>query len=117
MPISLQRMSLDRGRKPEYPEETPESRGEHVRKAHTGQRRDSNPQPWRSIRAGLVSRVQRATQGVVRWQSGAQGRPEAGKDRAELRKHEHCHTDTNNQATAFSEHCFPKDFPKTEEQT
>ncbi|KAK3560175.1 hypothetical protein QTP86_034675, partial [Hemibagrus guttatus] len=29
MPINLQCMSLDWGRKPEYPEETPEARGEH----------------------------------------------------------------------------------------
>lgn len=55
----------------------------------------------------LVSRLQRAVRGVVRWESGTKGRRAAGKrgHRAELRKHEHCHTDRNNQATAFSEHC------------
>lgn len=31
MPIRLQRMTLDRGRKPEYPDETPEARGEQIR--------------------------------------------------------------------------------------
>ncbi|KAF4081320.1 hypothetical protein AMELA_G00160000 [Ameiurus melas] len=63
-----------------------------------------------SIRVDLVSRLQRAAQGVVRWQSGARGRLEAGKrrHRAELRKHEHCHTDRKNQATAFPEHCINK---------
>ncbi|KAK3556826.1 hypothetical protein QTP70_022263, partial [Hemibagrus guttatus] len=35
MPINLQCMSLDRGRKPEYPEETPEARGEHANSTHT----------------------------------------------------------------------------------
>ncbi|KAK3526926.1 hypothetical protein QTP86_004727 [Hemibagrus guttatus] len=35
MPINLQCMSLDRGRKPEYPEETPEARGEHANFTHT----------------------------------------------------------------------------------
>ncbi|KAK3542653.1 hypothetical protein QTP86_031469, partial [Hemibagrus guttatus] len=32
---NLQCMSLDRGRKPEYPEETPEARGEHANSTHT----------------------------------------------------------------------------------
>ncbi|KAK3535571.1 hypothetical protein QTP70_016839 [Hemibagrus guttatus] len=40
-------MSLDRGRKPEYPEETPKARGEHANSTHTWQRRESNTQPWR----------------------------------------------------------------------
>ncbi|KAK3548669.1 hypothetical protein QTP70_016419 [Hemibagrus guttatus] len=35
MPINLPRMSLDQGRKPEYPEETPEARGEHANSTHT----------------------------------------------------------------------------------
>ncbi|KAK3535867.1 hypothetical protein QTP70_021162, partial [Hemibagrus guttatus] len=35
MPINLQCMSLDRGRKPEYPEETPEAQGEHANSTHT----------------------------------------------------------------------------------
>ncbi|KAK3570988.1 hypothetical protein QTP86_033196 [Hemibagrus guttatus] len=35
MPINLPRMSLDWGRKPEYPEETPEARGEHANSTHT----------------------------------------------------------------------------------
>ncbi|KAK3525357.1 hypothetical protein QTP86_031087 [Hemibagrus guttatus] len=47
MPINLQCMSLDWGRKPEYPEETPEARGEHANSTHTWGRWDSNPQPWR----------------------------------------------------------------------
>ncbi|KAK2819542.1 hypothetical protein Q7C36_021188 [Tachysurus vachellii] len=45
--INLPCMSLDQGRKPEYPEETPEARGEHVNSTHTRRRRESNPQPWR----------------------------------------------------------------------
>ncbi|KAK3564662.1 hypothetical protein QTP86_024527 [Hemibagrus guttatus] len=36
-PINLQCMSLDRGRKPEYPEETPEARGEHANSTHTAE--------------------------------------------------------------------------------
>ncbi|KAK3547247.1 hypothetical protein QTP86_017814, partial [Hemibagrus guttatus] len=47
MPINLPRMSLDRGRKPEHPEETPEARGEHANSTHTRRRRESNPRPWR----------------------------------------------------------------------
>ncbi|KAK3539041.1 hypothetical protein QTP86_023628, partial [Hemibagrus guttatus] len=47
IPINLQCMSLDWGRKPEYPEETPEAQGEHANSTHTRQRRESNPQPWR----------------------------------------------------------------------
>ncbi|KAK3534223.1 hypothetical protein QTP86_007022 [Hemibagrus guttatus] len=35
MPINLQCMSLDWGRKPEYPEETPKARGEHANSTHT----------------------------------------------------------------------------------
>ncbi|MCI4376712.1 hypothetical protein PGIGA_G00191540 [Pangasianodon gigas] len=35
-------MSLDWGRKPEYPEETPEGQGEHANSTHTGQR-SGNP--------------------------------------------------------------------------
>ncbi|KAK3570934.1 hypothetical protein QTP86_030714 [Hemibagrus guttatus] len=35
MPINLQCMSLDGGRKPEYPEETPEAWGEHANSTHT----------------------------------------------------------------------------------
>ncbi|KAK3565656.1 hypothetical protein QTP86_013912, partial [Hemibagrus guttatus] len=35
MPINLPCMSLDWGRKPEYPEETPEARGEHGNSTHT----------------------------------------------------------------------------------
>ncbi|KAK3518681.1 hypothetical protein QTP70_007172 [Hemibagrus guttatus] len=38
MPINLQcSMSLDRRRKPEYPEETPEARGEHANSTHTAE--------------------------------------------------------------------------------
>ncbi|KAK3533789.1 hypothetical protein QTP70_027348, partial [Hemibagrus guttatus] len=37
MPINLQCMSLDRGRKPEYPEETPKARGEHANSTHTAE--------------------------------------------------------------------------------
>ncbi|KAK3532585.1 hypothetical protein QTP86_024166 [Hemibagrus guttatus] len=33
MPINLPCMSLDQGRKPEHPEETPEARGEHMAEA------------------------------------------------------------------------------------
>ncbi|XP_053543689.1 connector enhancer of kinase suppressor of ras 2 isoform X1 [Ictalurus punctatus] len=55
MPISLQRMPLDWGRKAEYPEETPTTRGEHANSAHTGQRQDSNPQPWREGTASDTS--------------------------------------------------------------
>ncbi|KAK3539121.1 hypothetical protein QTP86_025059 [Hemibagrus guttatus] len=47
MPINLPCMSLDWRRKPEYPEETPEARGEHANSTHTWRRRESNPQPWR----------------------------------------------------------------------
>ncbi|XP_053531278.1 protein FAM83G [Ictalurus punctatus] len=47
MPISLRSMSLNRWRKPEYPEETHEARGEFANSAHTGQRWESNPQPQR----------------------------------------------------------------------
>ncbi|KAK3546162.1 hypothetical protein QTP70_024886 [Hemibagrus guttatus] len=43
VPINLQCMSL----KPEYPEETPEARGENVNPTHTWRRQESNPQPWR----------------------------------------------------------------------
>ncbi|KAK3553940.1 hypothetical protein QTP70_015331, partial [Hemibagrus guttatus] len=46
MPINLPRMSLDWGRKPEHPEETPEARG-NMQTPHTRRRRESNPQPWR----------------------------------------------------------------------
>ncbi|KAK3566066.1 hypothetical protein QTP86_025235 [Hemibagrus guttatus] len=35
MPINLPCMSLDWGRKPEYPEETPEARGEYANSTHT----------------------------------------------------------------------------------
>ncbi|KAK3575410.1 hypothetical protein QTP86_026243, partial [Hemibagrus guttatus] len=34
MPINLPCMSLDWGRKPEYPEETPEARGEYANSTH-----------------------------------------------------------------------------------
>ncbi|KAK3526464.1 hypothetical protein QTP70_027729, partial [Hemibagrus guttatus] len=37
MSINLQCMSLDRGRKPEYTEETPEARGEHANSTHTAE--------------------------------------------------------------------------------
>ncbi|KAK3565929.1 hypothetical protein QTP86_021446, partial [Hemibagrus guttatus] len=37
MPINLQCMSLDWGRKPEYPEETPEAQGEHANSTHTAE--------------------------------------------------------------------------------
>ncbi|KAK3568936.1 hypothetical protein QTP86_020637 [Hemibagrus guttatus] len=37
MPINLQRMSLDWGKKPEYPEETPEAWGEHANSTHTAE--------------------------------------------------------------------------------
>ncbi|KAK3529003.1 hypothetical protein QTP70_014397, partial [Hemibagrus guttatus] len=47
MPINLPCMSLDWGRKPEYPEETPKARGEHANSTHTWRRQESNPQPWR----------------------------------------------------------------------
>ncbi|KAK3559918.1 hypothetical protein QTP86_026955 [Hemibagrus guttatus] len=47
MPINLQCMSLDRGRKPEHLEETPEAQGEHANSTHTWRRWESNPQPWR----------------------------------------------------------------------
>ncbi|KAK3540044.1 hypothetical protein QTP70_023818 [Hemibagrus guttatus] len=47
MPINLQCMFLDWGRKPEHPEETPEARGEHANSTHTWWRWESNPQPWR----------------------------------------------------------------------
>ncbi|KAF4081799.1 hypothetical protein AMELA_G00165290 [Ameiurus melas] len=40
-------MSLDWGRKPEYPEETPTARGEHANSTHTWPWRESNPGPWR----------------------------------------------------------------------
>ncbi|KAK3544517.1 hypothetical protein QTP86_014096 [Hemibagrus guttatus] len=43
MPINLPCMSLDWGRKPEYPEETPEARGEHANSTQTWRRRESNP--------------------------------------------------------------------------
>ncbi|KAK3523932.1 hypothetical protein QTP70_016739, partial [Hemibagrus guttatus] len=46
MPVNLPRMFLDSGRKPEYPEETPEARGEHANSTHTWRRWESNPQPW-----------------------------------------------------------------------
>ncbi|KAF4089172.1 hypothetical protein AMELA_G00063740 [Ameiurus melas] len=46
-PISLPCMSLDWERKPEYPEETPAARGEHVNSAHTQPQRESNPGTWR----------------------------------------------------------------------
>ncbi|KAK3564612.1 hypothetical protein QTP86_023757 [Hemibagrus guttatus] len=46
MPINLQCMSLDWGRKPEYPEE-PLRHGENMQTPHTRWRRESNPQPWR----------------------------------------------------------------------
>ncbi|KAF4087434.1 hypothetical protein AMELA_G00095540 [Ameiurus melas] len=35
LPINLPCMSLDYGRKPEYPEETPAARGKHANSAHT----------------------------------------------------------------------------------
>ncbi|KAK3523181.1 hypothetical protein QTP86_021717 [Hemibagrus guttatus] len=37
MPINLQCMSLDWGRKPEYPEETPKARGEHANSTRTAE--------------------------------------------------------------------------------
>ncbi|KAK3567325.1 hypothetical protein QTP86_019614 [Hemibagrus guttatus] len=37
MPINLPCMSLDWGRKLEYPEETPEARGEHANSTHTAE--------------------------------------------------------------------------------
>ncbi|XP_053489801.1 EEF1A lysine methyltransferase 2 isoform X1 [Ictalurus furcatus] len=45
MPISLEHISLDWGRKPEYPEEPPEAQGEHANSARTGRRQELNPQP------------------------------------------------------------------------
>ncbi|KAK3537962.1 hypothetical protein QTP70_024796 [Hemibagrus guttatus] len=48
MPINLQCMSLDRGRKTEYPEKTPEAQGQHANSTHTHthtrQRQESNLQ-------------------------------------------------------------------------
>ncbi|KAK3536040.1 hypothetical protein QTP70_025505, partial [Hemibagrus guttatus] len=44
MPINLQCMSLDRGRKPEYPEKTHEAWGEHANATHGGgENRTPNP--------------------------------------------------------------------------
>ncbi|KAK3561174.1 hypothetical protein QTP86_028366 [Hemibagrus guttatus] len=43
MPINLPRMSLDWERKPEYPEETPEARGEHANSTHTAEARIEPP--------------------------------------------------------------------------
>ncbi|KAK3551842.1 hypothetical protein QTP70_029410, partial [Hemibagrus guttatus] len=46
IPINLQCMSLDQGRKPEYLEETPKARGEHANSTHThgkGGNRTPNP--------------------------------------------------------------------------
>ncbi|KAF4077238.1 hypothetical protein AMELA_G00205710 [Ameiurus melas] len=43
MSIILPCMSLDWGRKPEYPEETPAARGGHANSAHTGPRWELNP--------------------------------------------------------------------------
>ncbi|KAK3565899.1 hypothetical protein QTP86_020310, partial [Hemibagrus guttatus] len=43
-PINLQCMSLDRGRKPEYPEETPEAQGEHAYSTH-GRVGNQTPNP------------------------------------------------------------------------
>ncbi|KAK3528045.1 hypothetical protein QTP86_017086 [Hemibagrus guttatus] len=37
MPINLPHMFLDWGRKPEYPEETPEARGDHANSTHTAE--------------------------------------------------------------------------------
>ncbi|KAK3543048.1 hypothetical protein QTP70_010341 [Hemibagrus guttatus] len=37
MPINLECMSLDWGRKPEYPGKTPEARGEHANSTHTAE--------------------------------------------------------------------------------
>ncbi|KAK3546057.1 hypothetical protein QTP70_019980, partial [Hemibagrus guttatus] len=45
MPINLPRVSLDWGRKLEYPEETPEAQGEHANSTHGGGR-NRTPQPW-----------------------------------------------------------------------
>ncbi|KAK3542363.1 hypothetical protein QTP86_025864 [Hemibagrus guttatus] len=48
---SLQKPPKDKmGRKPEYPEETPEAEnpGENMQTPHTWRRQGSNPQPWRS---------------------------------------------------------------------
>ncbi|KAK3547783.1 hypothetical protein QTP86_029933 [Hemibagrus guttatus] len=46
MPINLECMSLDQGRKPEYPEETPEAQGEHANSTHTAEA-GIKPQPWK----------------------------------------------------------------------
>ncbi|KAK3568130.1 hypothetical protein QTP86_031105 [Hemibagrus guttatus] len=45
MPINLQRMSLDWGKKPEYLEETPEARGEHANSTHPGGGGNQTPNP------------------------------------------------------------------------
>ncbi|KAK3570620.1 hypothetical protein QTP86_023815, partial [Hemibagrus guttatus] len=37
MPINLPCLSLDWGRKPEHPEETPKARGEHANSTHTAE--------------------------------------------------------------------------------
>ncbi|KAK3553823.1 hypothetical protein QTP70_012209 [Hemibagrus guttatus] len=48
-------MHWTRGRKLEYPEETPEAQGEHANSTHTQRRRESNPQPWRApVEIGLL---------------------------------------------------------------
>ncbi|KAK3542057.1 hypothetical protein QTP86_011358 [Hemibagrus guttatus] len=43
MPINLPYMTLDWGRKPEYPEETPEARGEHANSTHTAEAGNEPP--------------------------------------------------------------------------
>ncbi|KAK3568862.1 hypothetical protein QTP86_018967 [Hemibagrus guttatus] len=43
IPINLPCMSLDRGRTPEYPEETPEARGEHANSTHAVEAGIANP--------------------------------------------------------------------------
>ncbi|XP_053468215.1 uncharacterized protein LOC128600070 isoform X2 [Ictalurus furcatus] len=55
MPVSLPCMSLDWGRKPEYPEETTAARGEHAN-SHTEPRWESNPRPWRCEASVLTTK-------------------------------------------------------------
>ncbi|MCI4381838.1 hypothetical protein PGIGA_G00256620 [Pangasianodon gigas] len=55
MPISLQRMSLDWGRKLGYPEETPEAWGKHADSTHTqGKGRNQTPNPLESRRISVL---------------------------------------------------------------
>lgn len=54
---STHNTSLDWGRKPEYPEETPEAQGDHANSTKQGRGRNQTPKPWRQMCEELSHRA------------------------------------------------------------